>query len=466
MSTNPSKGGQNAVAGLFSAGVAALGVALAWGFVVDDAWITARVAWRLANGFGYRFNALGPRVDAVTPLGWVFVLVPFAKQSLSDALLAARIIGATAWIAAAGWLGYRIRASGKKPYLVVPLLAAAPLSAWSSSGMETGLVLALATMALGESLGAAFAGGIIAAWRPELIPYCVVLSLRALWSKRGIARFFPLTLSLGSAIGVAIVRQLMFGRPMPLAVLAKPSDLQHGFQYVLGVLLFTGPTWLWFGGGWKGLTRNERLVAVSVVAHFTALIAAGGDWMPLWRLAVPAMPAALWVAVCLQVKQRRHFFALRFAVATVVSIVVWVEIGIPGRHVMQARASLIEAARPALSNAARVATLDVGWAGAAFSGEILDLAGVTDPRVALLSGGHTSKNIQNSWFDWMQPDALVLLSAPGESIRDPWTGTLFARVIENRMGSMAYWQECRFTRSLELRHTQQMYAIVSCPLKP
>src|SRR4051812_27296533 len=48
---------------------AAIGIALAWGFTVDDALISARVAAHLAQGLGYRFNADGPRVDCVTPLG-------------------------------------------------------------------------------------------------------------------------------------------------------------------------------------------------------------------------------------------------------------------------------------------------------------------------------------------------------------------------------------------------------------
>src|SRR5512140_3826188 len=77
---------------------AAVGVVLFWGFTVDDALVTARVAWRPANGQGYRFNASGRVVDAVTPLGWVYVLVPFAKGSPTAALTAARWLGAILWI--------------------------------------------------------------------------------------------------------------------------------------------------------------------------------------------------------------------------------------------------------------------------------------------------------------------------------------------------------------------------------
>src|SRR5206468_1976318 len=41
--------------------VLTLGAAMAWlwGFTVDDALITCRVAWHLGRGLGYRFNAGG-----------------------------------------------------------------------------------------------------------------------------------------------------------------------------------------------------------------------------------------------------------------------------------------------------------------------------------------------------------------------------------------------------------------------
>jgi hypothetical protein len=71
------------------------------------------------------------------------------------------------------------------------------------------------------------------------------------------------------------------------------------------------------------------------------------------------------------------------------------------------RLSLIEAARPMLAGAARVATIDVGWVGAATEADILDLAGATDPEVAALPGGHTSKAISGAFLTGRHPDQLV-----------------------------------------------------------
>jgi hypothetical protein len=465
VSPNTSRGGQSAAVGLLAAGVAAMGVALFWGFTVDDAWITARVAWRLATGQGYRFNTTGAGVDAVTPLGWVFLLVPFAGRSALDALLAARVLGAATWLAAAVWFGYRLRSAEKEPFYAVVLLASAPLGAWASAGMETGLVMALATLALGQSTLAAVAAATVAAWRPEMIPFCAVLGLRPVadGSKSVAWRFGPLALTLAFPAVVALLRHVAFGRAIPLAALAKPSDLQHGLRYCLGALLFLGPTWLLLGNGYKALSRQELITALGVAIHFATIVAVGGDWMPMWRLAVPVMPAALWVAACLHTHQRPLVNLLGLAGALGVSLVVGYGVGIPARHVYAARLELINRARPLLSGLRQVAALDVGWVGVAYPGEILDMAGVTDPRIARLVGGHTTKKIPNSWFDAMQPDGLVLLTAPGETLKTPWQETAFARVVENRVKAMPYWRSCAVSGTIDLSHTSQQYVVVRCP---
>jgi hypothetical protein len=461
---NTSRGGSGVIAAAWAGAAAALGVALFWGFTVDDAWVTARVAWRLASGLGYRFNAAGPPVDAVTPLGWVYALVPFAGRSPAEALQFARYSGAVVWILAAAWFGSSARRAGKNPYYVIGLFAAAPLGAWSSAGMETGFIVALSTLALGESLGAALATAIAAALRPELIPFCVILALRWIEPKKSTwARCYaPLLLTLGLPIAVAIIRNEAFGRCLPLSALAKPSDVFHGLRYGLGVLLFLGPTWLWLGPGWKALNRKERVIALSVVIHLLAIILVGGDWMPLWRLALPAMPAALWVATCLQSSRRPFINILGLSAAMSFAAYVGVQVGVPGRHVTAARAALIEKTRPLLRGSRRVAALDIGWLGEAYSGDIVDLAGITDPRVAALPGGHTSKRFQNSWFDSTQPDALVLLTAPSENIQRSWVDTTFARNVENRIKTMPYFQDCSLRGHVELQYTSQVYAIIRC----
>ena len=56
-------------------GAAGLGSAAAgWGFVVDDALITARYAHNLATGLGYRLSPGAAVSDGVTPLGLAHLL--------------------------------------------------------------------------------------------------------------------------------------------------------------------------------------------------------------------------------------------------------------------------------------------------------------------------------------------------------------------------------------------------------
>src|SRR5258706_15382082 len=75
------------------------------GFTVDDALIPARYAAHIARGLGYRFNAYGPSTDGVTPLGWAYLLALFAGRGPLAALQAARLMGAAAWLLAAGFIG-------------------------------------------------------------------------------------------------------------------------------------------------------------------------------------------------------------------------------------------------------------------------------------------------------------------------------------------------------------------------
>jgi len=71
------------------------------------------------------------------------------------------------------------------------------------------------------------------------------------------------------------------------------------------------------------------------------------------------------------------------------------------------RASLVAEARPLLEGAARVAALDVGWVSAATDADVIDLAGLTDPEIAALPGGHTSKRVDAMFLLARDPDVLV-----------------------------------------------------------
>jgi hypothetical protein len=305
--------------------------------------------------------------------------------------------------------------------------------------METGLVTALAALALARSRWGALAAGSAAAWRPELLPWALVLAGGSAWARRqhpgevtaGIA------LALAPALGVGVARIALFGIPTPLAAIAKPSDLTHGAAYALGALLFSGLPALGVAPrALRTLSGHERAVLAAGATHFVALVAAGGDWMVLYRLVVPVLPGLALVAGAIAERSTLGPTLARLAVALGLSSVLWVTQARAARGVLGHRLALITGARPLLAGAERVAAVDVGWVGAATDADVVDLAGVTDPTVARLAGGHTTKHIQEGFLRARGVDAVVLLLAEGTPA-EPWTESRFAYGVEPRIARQA-----------------------------
>jgi len=449
------------VGGVVAALLMACAMAYLWGFTVDDALITARVASHLARGLGYRFNAHGPVVDAVTPLGFAFLLAPFARSGPLAALSAAKWLGALSVLAAAFVLGRRVLSRTSLAHglgLVACLALTAPLGAWAVAGMETGLVTALAVAALGKGPSADLAAALAAAFRPELAPWCICLR-------------FGLRLNAGSAVGraaasaggvlaavvlVGLIRTVAFGRAAPLSVFAKPSDLEHGASYALHAYVQTGlpllglaPISLWRGA------RLARVVVLSGFVHFGALALAGGDWMSLYRLAVPVLPSFVLGAAELWRVAPVWASWLRLAVAGAMSVYLAIMVGPTAAGVGPDRARLIEAARGPLGSAKVVAALDVGWVGAVGDFTVVDLAGVTDEAVAMLPGGHTSKRIDDGLMRSRSVDALVLLAYP------PYDE--LAREVERRAAMTRTAETFRIVARLPFAGGRQHYLVLRPP---
>jgi hypothetical protein len=447
---------------------AALPLAALWGYTVDDALIAGRVASNIALGLGHRFNAGGPIVDAVTPLGWAWVLAPFARGGSVAALMAAKILGAVSWLVAAGWLGARVLADTRRPRGALPLAAIAmnaPLAAWAASGMETGVVTALATFALVRSPLAPLSAGLAAAWRPELVPWACALAAGAALAGASDARArrmaLALALALGPAVLVAIARVLLFGRATPLAFTAKPSDFAHGAAYALLAFAFTGPPWLAFAPfAVRRLDGHARAVLAAAALHFLSMLLAGGDWMVLWRLAVPVLPGFVLVGSALAERAAPWATVLRLALCVAVSSWALVTFGIPGRTVLANRLDFIDRARPALAGARRVAALDAGMIGAATHAPVVDLAGLTDPVIAAFPGGHTSKQLPRGLLEARGVDTVVLFLARGAKIADPWSESPFARVVEQRVALLLEPDAWRLVATLPLGGTEQSYVVL------
>lgn len=455
------------------AGVAAALVpaAVMWGFTVDDALISVRYARHLASGQGYVFNAGGPTTDGVTPLPWPFVLAPFARGAPLDVLFASRCLGLAAWSVAAACLGVCVGRAGRSPWPLLVLAASLPVAAHGVSGMETAVATALATVAAtgveSRPRASAALAGLAAALRPEMAPWASVIGGGAAWAAEApssrpggsgarIARVaLGLALALGPFVTCALARLLAFGRPAPLAVLAKPSDLAHGAAYAASACLVTAtPLLLLAPRAWWRASRHARVLGAGFLVHVAAVVAVGGDWMPYARLLVPVAPSAALAAALLTPASHRVARSIRGAVALAVGLALFVRAGPAGRGVHADRVRLVEATRPHLVGRRVVAALDVGWVSAATEATLVDLAGLTDPELAALPGGHTSKRIDAALLLERRPDALLFFAqlppgARGGDAGEHAREARFPRVVEARLAASPLIAE-RFERRVFL----------------
>ena len=316
------------------------------------------------------------------------------------------------------------------------LALSVPVAAYAVSGMETAIASALATFAVLERrrpLVAAVLAGLAASLRPEMAPWACALALGFAVETRLRPAQMLAALSLAAApfTACALVRTVVWGRPAPLALLAKPSDASHGLIYGGAACVVTLVPLLALAPRSLRRTQTARTIIAAGAVHVVSTVVAGGDWMPYARLMVPIIPGLAYAAVLLAACARPAATAVRSAIALDLGAVLLVRGGAGGRTVGADRAALIAVARPVLAGTKRVAALDVGWTGAATDGDVVDLAGVTDPEVAALPGGHTSKRIDAMFLLARHPDALLLYAPPQAFPRNS-AGSVAGRLLRTR----------------------------------
>jgi hypothetical protein len=447
-----------------------------WGFTVDDALISVRYARHLAAGIGWRFNADGPSTDGVTPLPWPVVLAPLANGDPLAVLGRAKALGLVACGIAGGALGAAVGEMRRadvwaRGAALLTLALSLPVAAHTVSGMETALAMALATLAVtvGGSLSnepprvrlaslrfapllrephrrlappfrAAALAGAAASFRPEMAPWATVLAVGfAVVARRG-----PLRSALAGAVALvpfsacALLRAAAWGRPAPLALMAKPSDVDHGLAYAGAACVVTLVPLLVLAPIALRRAPAAVVVVAAAVAHVAAIIMVGGDWMPYARLMVPVIPSLAWAAA--RIAEHAHPAATASRALVALSTGAWLLAhgGTRGRRVGPDRAALVAAAHARLGGFSRVASLDVGWVGAATEAHVIDLAGVTDPVIAALPGGHTSKRIDATLLFEQRPDAVLLYISSGlPGGLGSWRDATYTRILEARLASDA-----------------------------
>jgi|HubBroStandDraft_1064217.scaffolds.fasta_scaffold02525_10 hypothetical protein len=424
----------------------ALGPALwMWGFTVDDALISVRYAHHVATGQGWRFDAGGPSTDGVTPLPWPLVLAPLARTGDALAVLGrAKLLGLASWMFTGAVLGDAVGRERAAPAWARGAILAitglsVPLAAHAVSGMETALATCLATCAAvgaKRPLVAALLAGLATSLRPELAPWaCALVVGLAVASGASVARgMAAAATTLAPFTLCAVVRVAAWGRPAPLALWAKPSDLSHGALYVAaGLVVSVVPILVMASGSLR--SPRARAIVVAFAVHLTTVWMLGGDWMPYARLLVPVLPSLAVAGALAAARGRPVATAARCLGALALGGWLLVHDHGQGRRVGENRAALIAAARPWLAPLPRIAALDIGWVGAATEADILDLAGVTDPVVAALPGGHTSKRVGAMFLLGRDPDALLLYSVggPPRGRLSAWQDAPYPRVVEARL---------------------------------
>jgi len=399
--------------------------ALSWPYTVDDAFIVARYAGHLVDGLGYGMNA-HETSDGVTGPLWLLPQCLAIAVGL-DPIAAAKALGLLAAAMAAALVARRLsaRAQGKQiAWIAAVTCALSPsLGTWGASGLETGAATLLVTLAAlaatarphvrPRAVGACVA---LLAWlRPELAFACAAL-LAVSWRRERRAGSVALGLAFGGALAVIAFRLALFGHALPMSLAAKAGSLSDGAEYALrSVLLATsGVGAVLVMRGARVGRSDDRALGVVLAAHVLAVLLAGGDWMPGYRLLVPVLPLYAWLLAIGVVRARRGTRRPAWLACAAFGLALALPALDLGTRVPDLRAAGESQARSAAlarwlqRNARSVALVDVGYLGWRSGLPVLDLGGLTDARIAGMPGGHLEKRIDPAYFAERAPDALVL----------------------------------------------------------
>ncbi len=289
-------------------------------WVCDDAFISFRYSKHLAAGHGLRFNAgEQPPVEGYSNFLWVLVLTPFEAAGV-PAAGPARLLSVACGVALLFRLAAYLARSGlAAPPLAATLLIYATLPAvalWSTSGlaaMPFALLVFLAFETLGRpdrALPAALVCAGLVLIRAEGFAWALVLiavaGLEALIRKDR-SRRAPLlaagaaaVAAVAAALAMLVFRLAYFGYPLPNTAYAKVGfslpALERGARYAgsflltfphLALILLAGVALALNHRSSRAALRQPLLIAG---AFFAYAVAVGGDFMPMGRMLVPALP--------------------------------------------------------------------------------------------------------------------------------------------------------------------------------
>jgi arabinofuranosyltransferase len=307
--------------------------------VAEDAYITYRFARNVAEGHGFVWNPGEPPVEGFTNFLWVGISAAAYRLGL-DLPRVTQALGVMAglgtllvsWRFAREILGV---SSGVALFTTALIAAAGPMAAWATSGMETVFftlwVTAAVYFASRFSRTAALGDAVITALtlfcatltRPEGFGVAAIVLPAAWWLGTGpenARRVPPALIAAAVYLGAFVIyfawRYETFGYPLPNTFYAKTGGGLH--QYWRGFVHITyfalhfvlpwlpwGLLWAWRAAGDRGSARRSQprgwfargrrhagaVIASAVVVGYTSyVVLVGGDYMAMYRFAVPVLP--------------------------------------------------------------------------------------------------------------------------------------------------------------------------------
>jgi arabinofuranosyltransferase len=297
------------VALLLLAAGALVAHSLVFNFVTDDAFISFVYSRHLAFDGQLVFN-LGERVEGYTNFLWTVLMAALLKVGLLPEITS-RVLGTAFGVATLGTTAWLSRRERWSPWDAVPALFLAGVpgyACWSSGGLETQMFVFFVTLGAAlhlkeRPLGAALAFGVAALTRPEGILFFALTGLHHLMVRR---RFGRDELRALGAFAILVVPHLLwrrwyYGWWLPNTFYIKSSG-GHGTWEQGGyyLLRFVENFHLWaFAVAALGLVaarESRRLggyVLIVLPVFFLYVASVGGDFMGLYRFALPVVPLLL-----------------------------------------------------------------------------------------------------------------------------------------------------------------------------
>ena len=111
-----------------------------------------------------------------------------------------------------------------------------------------------------------------------------------------------------------------------------------------------------------------------------------------------------------------------------------------------------------------VVALDVGalayWSGA----EVVDLGGLTEPRIAYAPGGHLDKRVDSAWLEQLKPARIVLHSRVPPKLDEQGRVRWFAGYpVEQRVLAML-WVLKGYRVERVIEHASNYFYVVLAPV--